>query len=88
MLLGALIHRVSGRVYGDLLRERIFAPLGMRTARVISEADIIPNRSEGYRLVGDTLKHQEWVSPALNTTADGLYYTDDWRVADVDSYRF
>ncbi len=74
VLLGALIRRVSGRFYGDLLRERIFVPLGMRTARVISEADIVPNRSEGYRLVGDTLKHQEWVSPALNTTADGSLY--------------
>ena len=36
----------------------------------------MPHRSDGYRLVGDTVKHQEWVSPALNTTADGsLYFT-------------
>jgi CubicO group peptidase (beta-lactamase class C family) len=76
VLLGAIIRRVGGRFYGDLLRDRIFAPLGMRAARVISEADIVPHRSEGYRLAGDTLKHQEWVSPSLNTTADGsLYFT-------------
>ena len=74
VLLGVIIRRVSGRFYGDLLRERIFIPLGMRTARVISEADIVPNRSDGYRLVGDTVKHQEWVSPTLNTTADGSLY--------------
>jgi CubicO group peptidase (beta-lactamase class C family) len=74
VLLGAIIRRVSGRFYGDLLREWIFAPLGMRTARIISEADIVPNRSDGYRLVSATLKHQEWVSPALNTTADGSLY--------------
>jgi CubicO group peptidase (beta-lactamase class C family) len=74
VLLGAIIHRVSGRFYGDLLRDWVFAPLGMRTARIISEADIVPNRSDGYRLVSDTLKHQEWVSPALNTTADGSLY--------------
>ena len=74
VLLGAIICRVSGRFYGDLLHEWIFAPLGMRTARIISEADIVPNRSDGYRRVNDTLKHQEWVSPALNTTADGSLY--------------
>jgi CubicO group peptidase (beta-lactamase class C family) len=74
VLLGAIIHRVSGSFYGDLLRERVFGPLGMRTARVISEAAIVPNRADGYRLVDGTLEHQEWVSPTLNTTADGSLY--------------
>ena len=76
VLLGAIIRRVTGRFYGDLLRERVFGPLGMHTARIISEADLVPHRADGYRLVGDTVKHQEWVSPTLNTTADGsLYFT-------------
>jgi CubicO group peptidase (beta-lactamase class C family) len=60
--------------YGDLLRREIFVPLGMRTARIISEADIVPNRAAGYELHGDTLRNQEWVSPSLNTTADGALY--------------
>ncbi len=74
VLLGMIIRRVSGKFYGDLLRERIFAPLGMTTARVISEADIVPNRADGYQLVKGELKHQDWVSPMLNTTADGALY--------------
>jgi CubicO group peptidase (beta-lactamase class C family) len=74
LTLGILIHKVSGEFYGDLLRQRIFQPLGMSTTRIISEADIIPNRSAGYRLVGGELKNQEWVSPSLNTTADGSLY--------------
>jgi CubicO group peptidase (beta-lactamase class C family) len=74
--LGILIHKVTGKFYGELLRERIFAPLGMTTARIISEADIIPNRAAGYHLVKGELRNQEWVSPMLNTTADGsLYFT-------------
>jgi CubicO group peptidase (beta-lactamase class C family) len=73
-LLGFLVHRVTGRFYGDLLAERIFTPLGMKTARVISEADIVANRAAGYRLVGGVLKNQEWVAPQLNTTADGSLY--------------
>lgn len=72
--LGILIHRVTGKFYGDFLRERIFEPLGMNTTRIISEADIVPNRSAGYRLVKGELKNQEWVSPMLNTTADGSLY--------------
>jgi hypothetical protein len=46
----------------------------MSTTRIINEADIIPNRSAGYRLVNGELKNQEWVSPTLNTTADGSLY--------------
>jgi len=76
MLLGILIRKVTGKFYGDFLQERIFRPLGMTTTRIISEQDIVPNRAAGYRLVKGVIKNQEWVSPSLNTTADGsLYFT-------------
>ena len=74
LTLGIVIHRATGKFYGDFLQERIFQPLGMSTTRIISEADIVPNRSAGYRLVKGELKNQEWVSPTLNTTADGALY--------------
>ncbi len=74
VVLGVLVHRVSGRFYGDVLMDRVFKPLGMRTARVINEADIIKNRAAGYRLVDGKLKNQEWVAPTWNTTADGSLY--------------
>jgi CubicO group peptidase (beta-lactamase class C family) len=73
LTLGILIHRVSGQFYGDFLRDHIFQPLGMQT-QIISESDIVPNRASGYRLVKGELKNQEWVSPTLNTTADGALY--------------
>ena len=72
--LGLLIRKVTGKFYGDFLKERIFQPLGMTTARVISESDIVPNRASGYRLVDGALKNQQWVSPSTNTTADGSLY--------------
>lgn len=72
--LGILLHRVTGKFYGDFLQERIFKPLDMHTTRIISEADIVPNRAAGYRLVKGELKNQEWVAPLLNTTADGSLY--------------
>src|SRR5579862_4955826 len=74
LTLGVLIHQVTGEFYGDFLKRRIFQPLGMTTTRIISEADIVPNRAAGYRLVDGQLKNQEWVSPTLNTTADGALY--------------
>jgi CubicO group peptidase (beta-lactamase class C family) len=72
--LGILIHKATGKFYGDFLQERIFRPLDMNTTRIISEADIIPNRAAGYRLVKGELKNQEWVAPMINTTADGSLY--------------
>lgn len=71
VLLGAIIRKVTGTFYGEVLRERVFRPLGMGTARIISEREIVPNRSDGYRLVEGRVEHQEWVAPSLNTTADG-----------------
>ena len=74
LTLGVLISKVTGKFYGDFIQERIFKPLDMKTARIISEADIVPNRAAGYRLVNGELKNQEWVSPTLNTTGDGALY--------------
>ena len=74
MVLGALIRQVSGQFYGDFLQERVFKPCGMTATRIISEADIVPHRAAGYVLVKGELKNQEWVSPSLNTTADGSLY--------------
>ncbi len=85
VMLGVLIHKVSGKFYGDFLQERVFTPLGMSTARVISEADIVPNRAAGYRLVNGQLKNQNWVSPSLNTTADGALYLTIYDMAKWDA---
>ena len=74
-LLGFLIHRVAGKPYGDFLRERIFAPLGMTTTRVFSYADIIPNRASGYGLVDGAWKNAPrwWSQSILSGAAGGLW---------------
>lgn len=73
-VLGVIVRKAGGRFYGDVLADDVFAPLGMTTARVINEADVIPNRAAGYRLEKGKLKNQEWVAPSVNTTADGALY--------------
>jgi CubicO group peptidase (beta-lactamase class C family) len=85
VILGVLIHKVSGQFYGDFLEQRVFQPLHMNSTHIISEENIVPNRSAGYRLVNGELKNQEWVAPKLNTTADGALYTNVLDLAKWDA---
>ncbi|WP_420140321.1 serine hydrolase domain-containing protein [Sphingomonas sp.] len=75
VLLGILIHRVTGKNYGDYLHDTFFAPLGMRDTRVISDTDIVERRASGYEMKGGVLNNQAWVSATFNSTADGTIYT-------------
>jgi len=77
MLLGIIIHKITGMPYGEFLSERIFKPLGMTATGLVSDRDILPNRSAGYEIDHNgELKNQPWVSPTFNSTADGtaLYF--------------
>lgn len=85
MLLGVIIKKVTGKFYGDLLKEYIFTPLGMKTARIISDRDIVMNRAAGYDLIGEQLKNQEYVSPTLDSTADGALYFNVLDMAQWDA---
>lgn len=73
-MLGILVRKATGRSYLDILQKDVFAPLGMKTARGISDSDIVPHRAAGYHLVDGALKNQDWVSPSMNSTADGSLY--------------
>jgi CubicO group peptidase (beta-lactamase class C family) len=83
VLLGVLIHRVTGKPYGDYLHEKVFAPLGMDATRIISDRDIIPGRSSGYAIDGGQLKNQKYVSETFNSTADGSLY---FNVVDLEKW--
>lgn len=85
VLLGILIHKITGKPYYEFLDERIFKPLGMTSTRLISDRDIIPNRAAGYEIDDGQLKNQEWVSPGFNSTADGALYFNVLDLAKWDS---
>ena len=64
LTLGLVIHKVTGKFYGDFLQKRIFEKLGMNSTRIINEADIIPNRAAGYRLEkGEVVKIERNSTP-------------------------
>jgi len=46
--LAEIIHKVSGKPWGDFLKERVFAPLGMNSTRTTTMTDLVPNRANGY----------------------------------------
>jgi D-alanyl-D-alanine carboxypeptidase len=48
-LLGMIIQRITGRPYGDFLRERIFGPLGMTQTAVFVEGGTYSSLASGYR---------------------------------------
>jgi CubicO group peptidase (beta-lactamase class C family) len=47
-LLGVVIERVAGQPYGDFLQAEFFEPLALERTRYDSNAEVIPNRAQGY----------------------------------------
>ena len=74
LLLGVIIRAATGRSHADYIRETIFEPIGMATARIVSDAEIVPNRVAGYRMARGRILNQEWVSPTFTQTADGCFH--------------
>ncbi len=71
VLLGVIVHRVSGVFYGDFLRTRVFSRLHMGNTNVNRPDDLLPFRAAGYRLEAGLLKNQEYLAPTQCATGDG-----------------
>ena len=84
VILGVVIHRVTGKFWFDFVKERIFDPLGMTATRLISPDDIIKNRVSGYQMVSGEWKNEPWVAPEWKT-ADGMLYTNVFDMAKWDA---
>lgn len=70
-LLGLMLEKVTGQTYSELLRDRIFAPLGMNATRMNEPAAIVPHRAAGYRWQNDTLCNKPYYSPSVTYSAGG-----------------
>lgn len=60
-LLGLIIERVSGVSYDTYLRRSLFEPAAMRDAHYCSNRAIMPRTIRGYDVVGDTLRHAQYL---------------------------
>lgn len=75
IVLGAIIEKVSGKKYGDLLRERIFDPLGMKDSGLDSDDLVLPKRAEGYRPGPHGLEVARSESMTIPFAAGAIYST-------------
>lgn len=74
-VLGAVIERVSGKSYGDLLHERIFQPLEMNDSGLDTDELILPKRAEGYRPNKGAVVHVRSESMTIPWAAGSIYST-------------
>lgn len=71
-LLGLIVERVSGLPYGEFMRRRVFAPLGMFSSHYMLHAPIIPHRASGYTRTDHGYDHAPRFSMTLPHAAGGL----------------
>lgn len=74
-LLGAVLEQVSGTAYEQLLKDRIFTPLGMNSSGYAHSEPIIPNRAAGYERSGHGLQNARFYDMSIPFAAGGLYST-------------
>ena len=53
-LLGMIIEKVSGKPYGQYLKDELFTPLGLKSTIYCDQAPLIKHRAQGYALRPDS----------------------------------
>jgi CubicO group peptidase (beta-lactamase class C family) len=89
-MLALVLERIAGQPFADLLRRRIFEPLGMKGTRLRDRPDVsVPDRARGYTLRGGTFFADAGHpldflagSGAINTTVGDLYLWDQALTSD------
>jgi len=74
-VLGGILEKVSGKKYGDLLRERIFVPLGMNDSGLDSDELVLLKRAEGYKPGPKGLTVARSESMSVPFSAGSIYST-------------
>jgi len=71
-LLGLVVERVTGQPYTEFVRSRIFAPLGLTSARFKNATDVVPHRADGYEWSGGRYQHGETLRPQVIAANGGV----------------
>src|SRR5215471_3449300 len=74
-LLGAIIEKVTGKPYEQVLRERIFDPLGMKDTGYDHHEDILKRRATGYDKSPRGVINSPYLDMSLPYAAGSLYST-------------
>lgn len=84
VLLGIIIHKITGKFWFEYVKEMIFKPLDMKSVRLVHKTDTIKNCSLGYELHRNRPKNAEWWSDTYNSFADGCFYCNILDLAQWD----
>lgn len=74
-LLGAVLEQVSGSSYEQLLKDRIFTPLGMNDSGYARSDTIIPHRASGYERSSNGLQNARFYDMSIPFAAGAMYST-------------
>lgn len=64
-LLVMIVRKLTGRHYGEFLKERVFEPLGMKDTRIYSWSELIPRRARGYLVRGNALRNGNFIAESV-----------------------
>ncbi len=77
-LLAAIIERVTGQTYEQVLQERILDPLGMKDTGLVKHQPIVARRASNYnRLFWGELVNAPYMDESFAVGAGGMYSTVD-----------
>lgn len=74
-LLGVIIERVTGKPYAQVLRERIFTPVGMLNSGYDSAATILSQRAAGYDKSSTGYVNTPYLDMSIPYASGSLYST-------------
>ena len=74
-LLGAIIERVTGKPYEQVLKQNIFDPLGMKNTGYDHHDTLIPKRASGYSKTPDGYANAAYLDMSIPYAAGSLYST-------------
>src|SRR5262249_51903646 len=75
VLLGLIIEKISGKPYGDFLKERIFEPLDMRDTGVDTRSLVLKDRAYNYGLEQGEYVMAQYIDMSEVYAAGSLYST-------------
>jgi CubicO group peptidase (beta-lactamase class C family) len=76
-LLGAIIEKVTGKTYEQVLKENIFDPLGMKNTGYDHHDTLLPKRAAGYSLTPNGYTNAGYMDMSVPYAAGSLYSTVD-----------